>query len=65
ADDPFFAPPIIPELQTASAQNPAIDLILTKHGGHVGYLSSKKCQQECGDTDPWWAWNRMLEWMES
>ncbi|MEM6752581.1 MAG: alpha/beta fold hydrolase, partial [Cyanobacteria bacterium P01_C01_bin.38] len=47
ADDPFFAPPIIPELQTASAQNPAIDLILTKHGGHVGYLSSKKCQQEC------------------
>jgi predicted alpha/beta-fold hydrolase len=64
ADDPFFAPDIVPELQTASEENPAIDLILTEHGGHVGYLSSKKCQQECGDNDPWWAWNRILEWME-
>ena len=63
ADDPFFAPAIIPELQAASAQNPVIELMLTKHGGHVGYLSSKQCQQECGDNDPWWAWNRVLEWM--
>lgn len=64
ADDPFFEPAIIPDLQAACAQNPAIDLMLTPHGGHVGYLSSKKCQQECGDSDPWWAWNRVLEWME-
>lgn len=64
ADDPFFEPAIIPELQAASAKNPVIDLILTSHGGHVGYLSSKKCQQQFGDKDPWWAWNRFLEWIE-
>ncbi|MEO1765377.1 MAG: esterase, partial [Cyanobacteria bacterium J06629_18] len=63
ADDPFFAPEIIPELQAASDQNPVIDLMLTPHGGHVGYLSSNKCQQQYGDTDPWWAWNRVLEWV--
>ncbi|MBE9214586.1 alpha/beta fold hydrolase [Plectonema cf. radiosum LEGE 06105] len=65
ADDPFFAPTIIPELQAACAENPAIDLILTQYGGHVGYLSSKQCQEEYGDRDPWWAWNRVLEWVES
>ena len=64
ADDPFFAPAITPELQTACALNPAIDLMLTANGGHVGYLSSKQCQQEYGDKDPWWAWNRFLEWIE-
>ena len=64
ADDPFFEPAIIPELQAACAENPAIDLILTPNGGHVGYLSSNKCQRDCGDDDPWWAWNRVLEWIE-
>jgi predicted alpha/beta-fold hydrolase len=65
ADDPFFEPAIIPELQAACAENPAIDLMLTPHGGHVGYLSSKQCQQQFGDSDQWWAWNRVLEWMEN
>jgi len=64
ADDPFFHPAIAPELQAACAQNPAIELILTANGGHVGYLSSKACQREYGDDDPWWAWNRVLEWIE-
>lgn len=65
ADDPFFDPAIIPELQVASAENPVIDLMLTPYGGHVGYLSSNKCQQEYGDADPWWAWNRILEWIDN
>jgi hypothetical protein len=65
ADDPLFAPTIVPDLAAACAGNPAIDLWLTKHGGHVGYLSSNACQKELGDPDPWWAWNRILQWIEN
>lgn len=64
ADDPLFDPAIVPDLQAACAQNPAIDLVLTRYGGHVGYFSSKACQRLAGDPDPWWAWNRVLEWCE-
>ena len=63
ADDPMFDPTLVPELQTACAENPALDLILTTHGGHVGYLSSKACQRQWQDPDPWWAWNRVLDWL--
>jgi uncharacterized protein len=62
ADDPMFDPTLVPDLQTA-AQNPAIDLVLTQHGGHVGYLSSRRCQQDSQDSDCWWAWNRVLDWV--
>jgi len=62
ADDPMFDPTIVPDLETACAQNPAIDLALTAHGGHVGYISSKACQYQAKDSDLWWAWNRVLEW---
>ncbi|MEH2267812.1 MAG: alpha/beta fold hydrolase [Nostoc sp.] len=64
ADDPLFDPAIIPELEEACDRNPAIDLFLTQYGGHVGYLSSKECQRQVKDSDPWWAWNRVLEWLE-
>ncbi|WP_414564625.1 MULTISPECIES: YheT family hydrolase [unclassified Anabaena] len=64
ADDPLFHPDIIPELQAACASNPALDLLLTKYGGHVGYLSSKEGQQQAQDPDIWWAWNRTLQWLE-
>lgn len=64
ADDPLFDPTIVPDLQAASERNPNIELILTRYGGHVGYLSSKACQIRMGDRDPWWAWNRVLEWIE-
>ncbi len=64
ADDPMFDPTIIPDLQAASADNPYIDLILTRYGGHVGYISSKTCQQQAGDPDCWWAWNRVLDWCD-
>jgi predicted alpha/beta-fold hydrolase len=65
ADDPLFHPGIIPDLTAACASNPVIDLLLTPHGGHVGYLSSKKCQQQAQDPDCWWAWNRVLQWLEN
>ncbi|MDM9583805.1 alpha/beta fold hydrolase [Nostoc sp. GT001] len=64
ADDPLFDPAIIPELEQACDRNPAIDLLLTQYGGHVGYLSSKDCQRQVNDSDPWWAWNRVLQWLE-
>lgn len=64
ADDPLFHPAIVPDLQDACASNPQIDLLLTRYGGHVGYLSSKACQRQAQDPDPWWAWNRVLQWLE-
>lgn len=63
ADDPMFDPTIIPDLQRACANNGAIDLRLTQYGGHVGYFSSQACQRQFQDADPWWAWNRVLEWI--
>ncbi|MEO0969150.1 MAG: alpha/beta fold hydrolase [Cyanobacteria bacterium J06639_18] len=63
-DDPFFLPNIVDELRTACSGNSAIDLLLTKHGGHIGYINSKKGQQQANDPDPWWVWNRIIEWVE-
>lgn len=65
ADDPLFDPTIVPDLQAQSDRNPNIDLILTRYGGHVGYLASQACQERMGDPNPWWAWNRVLEWIDS
>ncbi len=64
ADDPLFDPRIVPDLQAACASNPAIDLVLTAHGGHVGYLSSQVGQRQAKDPDCWWAWNRVLDWCD-
>lgn len=64
ADDPMFDPTLIPDLELACGSNPQIDLWLTKYGGHVGYYSSRKNQHQLGDADPWWAWNRLLDWLD-
>ncbi|GAB4384665.1 MAG: alpha/beta fold hydrolase [Elainellaceae cyanobacterium] len=64
ADDPMFDPSIVPDLRVACVDNEAIELVVTDYGGHVGYLSSRACQQQLGDRDPWWAWNRILSWIE-
>jgi uncharacterized protein len=64
ADDPLFSPEIIPDLQAIAAANPRLDLVLTRYGGHVGYYSSGSGQRQAGDRDPWWAWNRLLDWVE-
>lgn len=63
-DDPLFDPTLVPDLKAASASNRYIDLMLTRYGGHVGYISSKANQRQIGDQDPWWAWNRILEWCD-
>ncbi len=64
ADDPMFDPTIIDDLIAVCAENKILELIFTECGGHVGYLSSKYCQQYHQDKDPWWAWNRILNWTE-
>lgn len=64
ADDPMFDPKIIPDLQAFCADNRAIELVLTDHGGHVGYLGSQVGQSQAKDPDPWWAWNRILNWFQ-
>lgn len=62
ADDPLFAPQLVPELEAIGQSNSALDLMLTRYGGHVGYISSKVGQRLANDPDPWWAWNRVLDW---
>lgn len=64
ADDPLFAPTLLLDLKASCQGNVAIDLNITSHGGHVGYISSTQGQAIAGDPDPWWAWNRVLEWIE-
>ncbi len=64
ADDPLFDQNIIPELKAICENNPAIELVLTQWGGHVGYVSSKACQHREKDLDRWWAWNRILDWLK-
>jgi predicted alpha/beta-fold hydrolase len=63
-DDPLFDPTLVPELRITCEHNPYIDLVLTAQGGHVGYVSSSTGQAIAGDPDPWWAWNRVLEWCD-
>lgn len=64
ADDPMFDPAIVPELQEICDRNPAIELLLTRYGGHVGYVSNLATQKKVGDLDCWWGWNRVLDWCD-
>ncbi len=64
ADDPLFTPDIIPDLVALGEQNPQLDVVVTEHGGHVGYYSSPAGQRLAQDPDPWWAWNRVLDWVD-
>jgi len=63
ADDPLFDPTLVSDLKVACRGQAAIDLVLTETGGHVGYISSAEGQAIAGDPDPWWAWNRVLDWI--
>jgi len=65
ANDPMFDPAIVSDLQAACDRNPQLDLLLTRYGGHVNYMSNRSCQQRFQDPDPWWAWNRVLEWFDN
>jgi len=64
ADDPLFDPTLVKDIESVCADNAAISLNMTQQGGHVGYISSAKCQQQFNDPDRWWAWNRIFEWFE-
>ncbi|MGA7935688.1 MAG: alpha/beta fold hydrolase [Kovacikia sp.] len=64
ANDPMFDPTLVSDLQAVTAKNAAIDLLLTEYGGHVGYFSGKTGQRQASDPDPWWAWNRVLDWID-
>ncbi|PSN16764.1 esterase [filamentous cyanobacterium CCT1] len=64
ADDPLFSPEIIPDLKRVCAANSKVELVLTDYGGHVGYYSGSDGQRQAGDSDPWWAWNRALDWVD-
>jgi uncharacterized protein len=64
-DDPLFDPVLVPEIRAIAAQNPNLDLYLTEQGGHVGYISDRSTQVDWGDADRWWAWNRVLDWIEA
>ncbi|MBD1836373.1 alpha/beta fold hydrolase [Cyanobacteria bacterium FACHB-472] len=65
ADDPMFDPSIVADLNKESDRNPNIHLVLTQYGGHVGYISSREGQRRAKDPDPWWAWNRILEFFNA
>ncbi|MEM9946060.1 MAG: alpha/beta fold hydrolase [Cyanobacteria bacterium P01_D01_bin.36] len=62
ADDPLFDPALVDDIKTICAANPAIKLVMTAQGGHVGYISNRECQQQYNDSDRWWAWNRIFDW---
>ena len=61
-DDPMFDPSLVEDLREAGDRNAALHLLITKRGGHVSHISSPTCQAESGDTDPWWALNRVMDW---
>ncbi len=65
ADDPMFDPTLVSSLMAIAEDNSAINMMLTAHGGHVGYVSSKQCQKQFSDPDRWWAWNRILDWLDA
>ncbi len=63
ADDPLFDPCLVPELLAIAESNPALTLLMTKQGGHVGFTSDRKCQRLWGDPDHCWGIHRLLDWL--
>ena len=59
ADDPLFAPEVIPELEERTSRNPNAHLILTPQGGHVAHIGKASPKE-----DEFWALNRLLEFCE-
>ncbi|MGB3495516.1 MAG: alpha/beta fold hydrolase [Elainellaceae cyanobacterium] len=70
-DDPMFDPAIVNDLehiQTRASEAAApLDLWMTEYGGHVGYFSGHGSPVAgrigADDADPWWAWNRVVDWI--
>ncbi|HEX8187248.1 MAG TPA: alpha/beta fold hydrolase [Pyrinomonadaceae bacterium] len=57
ADDPIIPPE--PFLDAAIADNPDVLLLLTRRGGHVGFLSDR-----AGGEDRHWAENRLVDFFD-
>jgi predicted alpha/beta-fold hydrolase len=57
-DDPFIV--ITPQTRQLLAANPAIHFVLTRHGGHCGFM-----QPETRNEDAYWAENRVMEYLAS
>ncbi|MFN3369880.1 MAG: hypothetical protein ACK4ZX_10905, partial [Thermus sp.] len=64
ADDPLYAPALVPELFAIAQNNPALTLLMTEQGGHVGFTSDRQCQRRWGDPDYCWGIHRLLDWLE-
>lgn len=64
-DDPLFHPALVEELRQLGEVSPQMTLMLTRYGGHVGYMSDRATQQQYADPDAWWAWNRSLAWLQN
>lgn len=60
-DDPFV--PLTVETRTALVDHPLLELLLSDHGGHVGFLSRRPAAEPDGwrDLDGWWAENRVVQ----
>ncbi len=60
-DDPFV--PLTIPVRQALADHPRLELLLSDHGGHVGFLSRRPARQADGwrDLDGWWAENRIVQ----
>ena len=56
ADDPMFAPQLIPEIQRRMATNPYGHLLMTPKGGHVCHIGISNSIE-----DQFWGINRLLE----
>lgn len=63
-DDPLFEPSLVNDLNSVTASNSYLETHITTYGGHVGYISDRHCQKHWGDSDPWWAWQRILTWFD-
>ncbi|NJK99895.1 MAG: alpha/beta fold hydrolase [Spirulinaceae cyanobacterium SM2_1_0] len=59
ADDPMFAPCLVPELRDRAAQNPQTQLLLTAHGGHIAHLTTATASE-----DQFWGLNRLLQFCD-
>jgi uncharacterized protein len=59
ADDPMFAPDLVPEIEQRAQKNPSACLLLTPQGGHVSHITNKTERE-----DEFWGLNRMLEFCE-
>lgn len=63
----MFHPAIVDDLENIQTQarqtSSPLDIQITPYGGHVGYFSNQSGRPGESDTDPWWAWNRILDWV--